>query len=172
MACTWHGARMSLDAWSDFIVAQVGASSALLGLLFVGVSLNLTKILAASSLPSRALVAMTLLVAILLMSTLLLIPAQPALVIGAEILAVGTAAWLLGTVLEVRKMNLDISVVSKSNRVINFIIFEFATLPYIVAGLMLLSGNANGLYWFSAAVVISLLKVVIDAWVLLIEINR
>ncbi len=163
---------MALDAWSNFIVAQVGASAALLGLLFVGVSLNLTKILSFSSLPNRALVAMTLLVAILLTSTMLLIPSQPAVAVGSEILFAGFIAWLMGTLLEVKRLRAGREMVKVSNLVANMIVFQLATLPYIVAGLILVTGNTNGLYWFSAAVVVSLLKVVIDAWVLLIEINR
>lgn len=41
------------DAWQVFFAAQVGASAALLGLLFVGASLNLDKILAGPLLPRR-----------------------------------------------------------------------------------------------------------------------
>ena len=40
--------------WENFLLAQVGASAALAGLIFVGGSINLTKILSLPALPARA----------------------------------------------------------------------------------------------------------------------
>jgi hypothetical protein len=40
--------------WDNFFVAEVGAAAALSGLLFVAVSINLTRILAIPHLPARA----------------------------------------------------------------------------------------------------------------------
>ena len=42
-------------AWTDLFVATVGATAALTGLIFVGVSINLTRITAFKGLPERAL---------------------------------------------------------------------------------------------------------------------
>lgn len=160
-----------MDIWDNFLIAQVGASAALLGLLFVGVSLNLTKILSISYLPDRSLAAMILLFAILLISSLLLIPDQPSLVAGIEVLGVGVNVWLGGTVLAVRGWQ-ALSKGRKANFFFNLAFLQVATLPYIVAGLILLAGQSAGMYWLAAAVVISLAKASTDAWVLLIEINR
>src|SRR5690606_5287999 len=66
----------ALADWKDFFGAQLGASATLAGLIFVGVSLNLTRILAAAFLPLRALLALGLLVAILVVASLLLVPGQ------------------------------------------------------------------------------------------------
>jgi hypothetical protein len=60
---------VTLDDWGDFFVAQAGAAVALAGLVFVGVSINLDKIIAIPSLPGRALEAMVLLVAVLVESS-------------------------------------------------------------------------------------------------------
>ena len=40
-----------MSGWDNFLLAQVGASAALAGLVFVGVSINLTRILSTGSLP-------------------------------------------------------------------------------------------------------------------------
>lgn len=47
--------------WADFFVAASGASAALLGLLFVSLSINLEQILKTSGLTSRAAETMLLL---------------------------------------------------------------------------------------------------------------
>lgn len=160
-----------MDSWDNFLVAQVGASAALLGLLFVGVSLNLTKILSISYLPDRSLAAMVLLFAILLVSSLLLIPDQPAMAVGLEVLGIGVTVWLSGTVLAIRGWQ-ALSKDRRANFFFNFAFLQAATLPYIVAGLMLLAAEFAGMYWLAAAIVVSLAKALTDAWVLLIEINR
>jgi hypothetical protein len=63
-------------AWSDFAVAVAGAAAALSGLLFVAVSINLSRILAFSNLPARAAQTLIMLVTPLVVSLLVLIPAQ------------------------------------------------------------------------------------------------
>ncbi len=44
-----------MTGWENFFVAEVGASAALAGLIFVGVSINLNRILSLPRLPDRAL---------------------------------------------------------------------------------------------------------------------
>ena len=51
----------TLATWQPFFAAQLGAGAALLGLLFVGLSLNLGRILANPSLPLRAEIGLMLL---------------------------------------------------------------------------------------------------------------
>lgn len=47
-----------------------------------------------------------------------------------------------------------------------------AVLPYIIAGIVVLSRGSGGLYWIVPAIIVSFLKAILDAWVLLVEINR
>jgi modulator of FtsH protease len=37
---------------------------------------------------------------------------------------------------------------------------------------VILAAGAVGLYWVVAAIILSFLKAIVDAWVLLVEINR
>jgi len=78
-----------MEGWDNFFLGQVGASAALVGLLFVAVSLNLTRILSFAILPRRAMIALGLLLSFLLVSSLMLIPGQPRIVVGLEALLVG-----------------------------------------------------------------------------------
>ena len=53
-----------MSEWSNFFMAILGAAAALTGLIFVGVSISLTKILSIPTLPGRALISLTLLLTI------------------------------------------------------------------------------------------------------------
>src|ERR1700749_3615983 len=75
--------------WSDFALAQLGASAALLGLVFVGMSINLKDFVGTPSLVNRALEAIVLLASVLIAATAVLIPNQSREVVGVELLVVG-----------------------------------------------------------------------------------
>ena len=71
-----------LHAWQPFFTAQLGAAATLGGLVFVGLSLNLNKILAYAALPIRAMIALILLLVVLIVSSIVLIPDQKLNAIG------------------------------------------------------------------------------------------
>jgi modulator of FtsH protease len=83
----------STAEWQGLFIAEAGASAALAGLLFVAISINLARILQGAGLPGRAGEAIVLLVAVLVISTLALVPGQSPTVLGAELLAAGLVAW-------------------------------------------------------------------------------
>jgi hypothetical protein len=165
-------APFDLDAWIPFLAAEAGAAATLAGLLFVGVSLNLSKVLSQPFLPLRGLLALFLLVAILVAASLLLIPGQTFRSAGTQLLLVGGTIWTAGSLIELngwRRAN------PSQNRVtflVNVALQQAASFPYLVAGILVLSGDPGGLSWFAIAVVFSFLKAVVDSWVLLVEINR
>ena len=66
----------AIEAWHDFYLAVAGASAALLGLLFVGVSINLAAIAAAERVDLRALAgqAFVNLVYVLFVALVMLVP--------------------------------------------------------------------------------------------------
>jgi len=68
--------------WSDLAVA--GAGAALTGLLFVAVSINLTRILEFSYLPERAMETLSLLLGLHVVHLLMLTPGQPRALLGTE----------------------------------------------------------------------------------------
>jgi hypothetical protein len=92
----------STDGWGELFLAEAGASAALAGLLFVAISINLERILQGTGLPGRAGEAIVLLVAVLVVSTLGLVPGQSPTVLGAELLGAGLVAWLILVVIDVR----------------------------------------------------------------------
>lgn len=161
-----------MSGWENFFVGELGASAALTGLIFVGVSINLTKILALSSLPNRALEALVALVVVLFISSLLLIPGQTFLAMGLEVLLIGLLDWITTGLLQLtilRKMQAQYRLAYVSSIVV---ICQAAALSFVMAGVVLLLSGSSGLYWIVAATLLSFLAAFTDAWVFLIEINR
>lgn len=162
---------MDLSGWSNFFLAQVGASAALAGLLFVGISINLTKILATSALPNRALQALVFLLTVLVISSLLLMPSQQQPVVGIEVLIVAAIMWWIGLRLDLHSLR-HAEMPFRPLIVTNFALDQIITLLYAAAGISILIWGSGGLYLLAPAALLSILKAMSDAWVLLIEINR
>jgi modulator of FtsH protease len=161
----------NMNGWENFFIAEVGASAALLGLLFVGISISLTRILAIAGLPNRAFLALIILLAILIVSSLLLVPDQSLTLIGIEILVVGLVVWIAATSLDVKILR-SRAPQYRLPYMMNFTLTQLALLSYIIAGIIVLTRGAGGLYWLVPAILISFCKAILDAWVLLVEINR
>ena len=165
-----------MGEWHEFFLAQAGAAGVLVGLVFVGVSINLEKILSdpGSGLTGRAAEALILLVAVLTASTLLLVPGQGTTLIGAEVLAVGLAAWGWVGAIQLllwrrwQAMGPDLRVAF----VLRAVLGQAATLPFVAAGIVVLVGGLEGLYLLAPGMVIATIVALIGAWVLLVEINR
>lgn len=162
----------ALADWETFFAAQVGAAAALAGLLFVGVSLNLAKILAAKFLPLRGFLALLLLVAILTVASLLLLPGLSQLIAGLGVLIIGAVIWLAGSAIEWTGWRHRTLQQNPVTFLFNAALLEAATIPWLVGGILVLYGAGSGLYWLAAGIILSFVKAVIDAWVLLVEINR
>jgi modulator of FtsH protease len=165
-----------MNAWHDFFLAQAGAAGVLTGLVFVGVSINLQKIVSdpSSGLAGRAAEALILLVAVLLASVLVLVPAQGAGLLGAEVLVVGFAAWVWIVAIQLPRlrewgtMRADLRV----SFVLRVVLGQVGTLATVIAGVAVLWVGPGGLYWLVAGTLFSIIAALAEAWVLLVEINR
>jgi hypothetical protein len=160
-----------VPTWDDFFIAQMGASAALTGLLFVGLSINMQKIVSFPSLPDRALNAFVLLGAILLISLLFLVPGQSAGALAVEVLVTGGAIAFVA----VRASGRSLRQTPEPYRAFHALetgVVATATLCYPLSGVLLLTDPTFGAYPVVAAVMLSFIIALIDSWVLLIEINR
>jgi modulator of FtsH protease len=156
--------------WDNFFVAEVGASAALLGLLFVAVSINLAKILQYPQLPGRAAESLGTLVAVLLVATCGLVPGQSTRAFGIELVSIGALAWLFPIVMQLQSPRQENA---RRYWMINRVVLtQLSSLPIVVAGATLLAGSGGGLYWLVPAVGFAYVNAVFGGWVLLVEINR
>ena len=162
--------------WSDFALAQLGASAALLGLVFVGMSINLKEFVGTPLLVNRALEAIVLLATVLVTATAVLIPEQSREVVGVELVVIG-----LFTTFSVLRLQAGVhaDVVARGDRgptrasIVSRRILGLGSVVLIVAaGVLVLAETGGGLYWWPAAIVIAYLGAIVNAWVLLVEILR
>jgi len=162
-------AAYTTEGWSDFLVASAGASAALAGLVFIGISINLTRILAVPGLPARAGQTIMLLATALAVSLAVLGPVDSHITVGLEILGVGLAGWV-GVMWIQRHTGADPSGRSSRRRAI--VLLQIALLPFLVAGVTMLVEAGGGLYWMQVGLILSMLVGLGNGWVLLVEILR
>jgi hypothetical protein len=160
-----------LTAWNDFFTAQVGASAALAGLIFVGLSINMSKIVSSPILPNRALQALLVLITALVISSVMLVPGQSIAQAGVEVLFTGVVAWLANTYLNAQGL-IKRDPQYRRTYIYNIVLTQVASVPYVVGGVVLFAIGGPGVYWLALAILASFLKAITDAWVLLVEINR
>jgi hypothetical protein len=165
------GIAYAAGHWADFGAATAGAAAALAGLLFVAISINLERILEFSSLPHRAAQTLILFALPLITSLLLIVPGQPRTALGGELLAIGLAT---GTFMLVRDAQVPLNEQeTKVTRLFARILPSVVSCGCLaIAGATLLARGGGGLYWLVPAVLAAFIFGLLNAWVLLIEIQR
>ena len=159
-----------MESWGLFFTAQVGASAALAGLIFVSVSLSLTKIIASPHLPMRAFQALIVLLEILIVSSLAIVP-QSITSFGVETLAIGGAIWALVIFFD-RQTFAAAGREYRTRALARTALSQLAAALFAVASIAILLAGPGGAYWLVPAIICSYLIAMADAWVLLVEINR
>lgn len=160
-----------MTEWYYFFATAAGCATTLIGLLFVGISISLKLVLSHAQLPNRALESITLLLTIVLVAGATLLPGQSAVTLGAEVLGLGLAAWAGASWLNWSSWPL-IPAPHRRSHWVNIALTQLALLPCLGAGILLLASHLAGVYWLPLAIALSLGKALMDAWLLLIKVNR
>jgi modulator of FtsH protease len=165
-----------IGEWSEFAVAHVGGSAALLGLVFVGLTINLRDVISSSQLVNRALEAVILLGGVLATSTTVLIPGQAREALSAELIVGGgalfAAIYFLQRGATTQPFDPGKGGPPRGSLAFRRVVGLGAPALFVVAGLTLGATAGGGLYWWPAAVLVSYLGALVNAWILLVEILR
>ena len=158
------------EPWREFAVGTGGAAAALVGLLFVAISINLQAIIKLPHIPIRAAHALVVLATPVFLPLILLIP-QDAVPLGIEMILVAVLAGpLVGWLAAPTHRSRDTPPAAWALLVIGPAVA--LALGPLLAGIGVLTTSLGGLYWIPATMVIALLSGLFNAWVLMIEIIR
>ena len=157
--------------WTDFGVAVASAAAALVGFLFIALSINLRQILAAPNLPGRAGLTLILLGTPLVSSLLLLVPGQGRVALGLELLITGLAIGGGQLGLDLRNQ------LSEQETRVTWLVGRIGpaavnTGCLAIAGGTLLGQVGGGLYWLVPSVLVAIICGLLNVWVLMVEILR
>ncbi len=119
----------------------------------------------------RAAASLVLLLSILAASSLLLAPQQSLQTAGLEVLAVGGVSLLITTMLGVSGIQKATPPYRKF-AVLSVVMILFATIPFVIAGIILLTNRESGIYWLLPAFACSFVVALVDGWILLVETHR
>ena len=160
-----------LAEWQTFFTVQAGAAATLTGLVFVAVSINLSRIMEVRGLPGRAAESLLQLMQVFFAAGAALIPRQSIAALAGEILAISLVSWLIQTIAQIRYARSRVGhprlwLLSRT------VMSQLSTAPFWVAGILLALRNPGGLYWLVPGIAFSFVAGVTSAWVLLVEILR
>jgi len=162
---------VAIAEWNTLLAVEAGAAATLTGLVFVALSVNLSKIVSYPGLPGRAAESILQFLEVFLVSTVALVPGQSDRAFAMELMGIGFALWLVQVVGQARYLRLR-----KGHPWVWFvpraIVGQMATVPFCVAGIELFFGAPGALYWLVPGFVFSFLAGGWSAWVLLVEILR
>lgn len=159
-----------VGAWGSFFAAEVGGAAALTGLLFVAVSINLSRILSFPKLPARAAETLGVLLLVVVTASLALVP-QPARALGAEVAVV--ALGFGGGSLRIQIAHGPDSPDDPRSWFLSRVgVTAVPSLCFAVGGISLAGQIGGGIYWLVPGTLLTFVGAAYNAWVLLVEIIR
>jgi hypothetical protein len=159
-----------LSSWENFAVIVGGAAAALLGLLFIAISIRVNLVAASTELRSRAAQILVLFGAVLVVAILLVVPEQPMPVLGAEfvVLALGLGVGL--HLLERRAG--ELSGDQRIGPVLELVSPNTITaLPLLTTGIILICDQQWGLYVLVVPVLAAFVGGLTNAWLFMVRLH-
>lgn len=153
-------------------MAEVGASAALAGLLFVATSINLPRIVEARYLVALAGQTLVILTGALCVSSLALFPDVESPRVVWTMAAIAFLAWLIATGLLATLRLLPATLRSPQRLASSIVLSQSATLPVLITSAI---GGVSGTLSPDAiafGVILAMVASLYGAWVLLVEILR
>ncbi len=166
-----------MDGWDNFFVAMAGAAVAFAGLVLVSVSINLDRIIKQPGLVGRAAAPLVVLFTLFVASSIMLIPDQRLRFYGYELLTLAIAFSIVmakvlhgqhRSALQAEKAGLA----PENSFRFRIFLCKIIAIALLGAGMTLSAGHEKGAFFLAPAAVTGFLFCFMEAWVLLIEIDR
>jgi hypothetical protein len=132
-------------------------------------SINLSRILSFPYLPTRAGEALIGPVGAITATSLVLVPEQPSMLLGAEVILIGLVMVVAPIVFQARAWR---ACTDASERYVRAVSSTGFNLAFVVGGVLLFEGARTSLYWIAAGDILGIIAVVLSAWVPMVEILR
>jgi hypothetical protein len=157
-----------IASWWGFLSVTASVAARLTGLIFVAVSINLSRILEFPGLAERAAESILQMFGPVIVSMLALFPDQSSLELGVELAIAGLVLWTFQT----RHLCRSFSTQERRRPIISIVVSQLATLLFLISGVSLAIGRFGGLAWLGTGAMVSIAGGVSSAWVSLVEILR
>jgi uncharacterized protein YhhL (DUF1145 family) len=165
---TVGGTVGGMPGWGDFAVITGGSSAALVGLLFVAVSIRADHVGESRALRSRLAQILTIFLGVLMASIAIALPNPAGWVLGVELIVVSLMMGAALIVLNGRAERADS--VSSLEGVLARINPNFTTAVLMcLGGLCLAFGLPEGLFLIAVAALVAFVGGVIGAWLVLVR---
>lgn len=162
----------ALGSWHDFYVICGGASAALAGLLFVGLSLHLRTVISEPEVRGLARITLTNFTLLLLVALFLTIPTSRPAGTAPELLVLGGSAVVITT------PRLVAGIRQRTTLRLLLVLYRFglswlAYLGLVAIGALFLAGDAeDALAWLVAIVAVLFLLSIRNTWDLLVTVGE
>jgi hypothetical protein len=157
--------------WQPFFSAEVSASAALAGLLFVALSINIRRIIDEGEwLPGRAGQSLTMLMTALLLASVALFPGLTPEHFGLASLVIVIGSALFSTRFAIAQFSVPPGY--RGHMLFNFVLNAAFLLIGTLGSFFVMASGAAALAWIAAAILYALCDGMFNAWVLLVEILR
>jgi hypothetical protein len=167
MSSLASGAHVAVTGWDAFATVAGGAAGALIGLIFVAVSIRIDVISQSAELRNRAAQTLGLFTTVLVVSGAIAVPDQQRWIVGIEMIIIAALSSTALMVLEHRAKIAQAK--GPISHVLNVRTLTCTLL--VVAGALLLVGSAAGLYVMILATAVASIGGIASAWLFLIRIG-
>jgi hypothetical protein len=157
-----------IEAWQLLFSTLANATAALVGLLFIALSLNLRTIIKVPLHTARAREAVAGMLGLLFISVLMLIPGQGRLVLGSEMI-VGSLIFLgLGVWLRANTLS-KVPRREWTGLILRHVLVNLGMVALLIAGISLIAERGGGLYWLVPTILLNLATSLYNAWILMVR---
>ncbi len=160
-----------ISGWQNFYIAEVGAGTALAGLLTIAASINLKEILATHLLPKRMGQMLLIVICAIVVASIGLFPFKSEKLFGIEssLCGIALATTAAGNFLS---KSAALAATQLTWRLVPLLISGAIAAAYLIGGGLLMMGSESGVYVIGIAIIVSMVATIHESWILLVEILR